>query len=278
MTCFEAGRFNARGNKESATLTGFNEEILTSLGGELVGPDRSRAALGEGAGHGRPAGPGVSPAHRGLRFAALRLEGPPQLPSAPVLAGDSAAGRRRVRLPEPAGGGRIHPGPKPFSPHPWSGPVGTVRAVGGSQSAKGSRPWSPGSTGCWATPRHGAGSWSTSWPPPASRWTVDRSTGPCTRSTRPSATNDPRPCPTTVSTPASETSCRHWTGLQGTHLPWSAPDLGDEPDWVEDVLAMRRQFVDLRQQHRPSNFGVGPGRPSPAARPPSPPELTGPDR
>jgi hypothetical protein len=40
--------------------------------------------------------------------------------------------------------------------------------------------------------------------------------------------------------------------LQGTHLPWAAPDLGDEPDWVEDVLAMRRQFVDIRQQHKPS--------------------------
>ena len=40
--------------------------------------------------------------------------------------------------------------------------------------------------------------------------------------------------------------------LQGTHLPWAAPDLGDEPDWVEDVLTMRRQFVDLRQQHKPS--------------------------
>lgn len=41
-------------------------------------------------------------------------------------------------------------------------------------------------------------------------------------------------------------------GLQGRHLPWSAPELGDEPDWVEDVLAIRRQFVDLRQQHKPS--------------------------
>jgi hypothetical protein len=41
-------------------------------------------------------------------------------------------------------------------------------------------------------------------------------------------------------------------GLQGTHLPWSAPDLGDEPDWVEDVLAMRRQYLTLRQQHQPS--------------------------
>ena len=41
-------------------------------------------------------------------------------------------------------------------------------------------------------------------------------------------------------------------GLQGTHRPWSAPDLGAEPDWVEDVLAMRRQYVLLREKHRPS--------------------------
>jgi hypothetical protein len=40
--------------------------------------------------------------------------------------------------------------------------------------------------------------------------------------------------------------------MQGTHLPWSAPDLGEEPDWVEDVLAMRRSFLALRRAHRPS--------------------------
>jgi hypothetical protein len=44
--------------------------------------------------------------------------------------------------------------------------------------------------------------------------------------------------------------------MQGTHLPWSAPDLGVEPDWVEDVLAMRREFVALREQHRPSTSPV----------------------
>ena len=40
--------------------------------------------------------------------------------------------------------------------------------------------------------------------------------------------------------------------LQGPHFPWPAPDLGDEPDWVEDVLTLRRAFVVLREQHRPS--------------------------
>ncbi len=40
--------------------------------------------------------------------------------------------------------------------------------------------------------------------------------------------------------------------LQGTHLSWLPPDLGDEPDWVEDVLALRRAAVLLREQHRPS--------------------------
>jgi hypothetical protein len=30
----------------------------------------------------------------------------------------------------------------------------------------------------------------------------------------------------------------------GAHLPWAAPDVGDEPSWVEDVLTMRREFLD----------------------------------
>lgn len=32
----------------------------------------------------------------------------------------------------------------------------------------------------------------------------------------------------------------------GPHQPWTAPDLGEEPSWVEDVLTMRRQFLDER--------------------------------
>ena len=35
---FRGSRFNAQGNKESVTLTGFNEEILLSLGGEWSAP------------------------------------------------------------------------------------------------------------------------------------------------------------------------------------------------------------------------------------------------
>jgi hypothetical protein len=41
--------------------------------------------------------------------------------------------------------------------------------------------------------------------------------------------------------------------LQGTHRPWSAPDLGDEPGWVEDVLTLRRALEDLRRQRRRPN-------------------------
>jgi hypothetical protein len=40
--------------------------------------------------------------------------------------------------------------------------------------------------------------------------------------------------------------------MQGAHLPWSSPDLGDEPDWVEDVLTMRRELVRLQRQQQPS--------------------------
>jgi hypothetical protein len=41
---------------------------------------------------------------------------------------------------------------------------------------------------------------------------------------------------------------------QGIHLPWSAPDLGDEPAWVEDVLAMRRELVLFRREHDSSRL------------------------
>ncbi len=35
---------------------------------------------------------------------------------------------------------------------------------------------------------------------------------------------------------------------QGAHRSWSAPDLGTEPDWVEDVLALRRNFDRIRRE------------------------------
>jgi hypothetical protein len=38
--------------------------------------------------------------------------------------------------------------------------------------------------------------------------------------------------------------------LQGAHLPWCVPDLGDEPGWVEDVLTIRRGFETIRLQQR----------------------------
>jgi hypothetical protein len=41
--------------------------------------------------------------------------------------------------------------------------------------------------------------------------------------------------------------------MQGPHLPWSAPDLGEEPEWVEDVLTLRREYLSERRNHRPSS-------------------------
>ncbi len=38
--------------------------------------------------------------------------------------------------------------------------------------------------------------------------------------------------------------------LQGAHLAWRAPDLGEEPGWVEDVLTIRRSFETIRRQQR----------------------------
>ncbi|MGB7053107.1 MAG: hypothetical protein WBG41_16200 [Acidimicrobiales bacterium] len=40
--------------------------------------------------------------------------------------------------------------------------------------------------------------------------------------------------------------------MQGPHHQWSAPELGDEPGWVEDVLTLRREYVVERRKHRPS--------------------------
>jgi hypothetical protein len=39
-------------------------------------------------------------------------------------------------------------------------------------------------------------------------------------------------------------------GLDGAHPRWSPPDLGVEPDWVEDVLALRREYEVLRREYR----------------------------
>jgi len=38
--------------------------------------------------------------------------------------------------------------------------------------------------------------------------------------------------------------------LEGRHDPWCAPELGPEPSWVEDVLAMRSELDALRRAHR----------------------------
>jgi hypothetical protein len=38
--------------------------------------------------------------------------------------------------------------------------------------------------------------------------------------------------------------------LQGAHLSWCAPDLGEEPGWVEDVLTIRRSFETIRLEQR----------------------------
>ncbi len=37
-------------------------------------------------------------------------------------------------------------------------------------------------------------------------------------------------------------------GLDGAHHPWQSPDLGAEPEWVDDVLASQRQYEVLRRQ------------------------------
>lgn len=42
------------------------------------------------------------------------------------------------------------------------------------------------------------------------------------------------------------------SGEEGPHVPWSAPDLGEEPVWVEDVLTLRRELVAERRRHQPS--------------------------
>jgi hypothetical protein len=38
--------------------------------------------------------------------------------------------------------------------------------------------------------------------------------------------------------------------LQGAHHPWRAPDLGTEPEWVADVLAMSLDLDTLDREHR----------------------------
>jgi len=40
--------------------------------------------------------------------------------------------------------------------------------------------------------------------------------------------------------------------LVGAHHPWRAPDFGPEPEWVDDVLALRRQYAVLHRQVRSS--------------------------
>lgn len=36
---------------------------------------------------------------------------------------------------------------------------------------------------------------------------------------------------------------------QGTHVPWQSPDLGREPEWVDEVLALTREFELLHIAH-----------------------------
>jgi hypothetical protein len=38
--------------------------------------------------------------------------------------------------------------------------------------------------------------------------------------------------------------------MDGPHFPWRSPDLGTEPDWVSDVMAMSLQVDRLGQSHR----------------------------
>ncbi len=45
-------------------------------------------------------------------------------------------------------------------------------------------------------------------------------------------------------------------GLGGSHFPWSAPDLGDEPEWVEDVFTMWRRYIAERRNHRRSSSPI----------------------
>jgi len=40
--------------------------------------------------------------------------------------------------------------------------------------------------------------------------------------------------------------------FDGPHQPWRAPDLGAEPEWVEDVLSLRREYEVLNRQVRSS--------------------------
>jgi hypothetical protein len=42
------------------------------------------------------------------------------------------------------------------------------------------------------------------------------------------------------------------TERAGVHLAWSPPDLGAEPGWVEDVLTLRRHYLDERRQRESS--------------------------
>ena len=247
---FKGGRFNARGNQESVTLTGFNEESCCPW----VVSGRPRPFSSRTGRRRRPwstGGPGVSPPQPGLRFAALRLEGSPELPFPSVLAGDRLAGRRRVRLPKPARGGRIHPGSKSFSSDPWSGPVGTVRAVGGGKSGRYPDPGYGfdrimGDTEAWcrelieflatAGLEVDGGS-------------LDRALHSLDSTLR---HQQPSPLPDDPIHASQREVMSTLEGLQGSPPPLAVPDLGDEPDWVEDVLAMRRQLVVLREQHRPS--------------------------
>lgn len=72
-----------------------------------------------------------------------------------------------------------------------------------------------------------------------------------------------------VRRPAPEVSGIHGTQVQvlkelesrdGAHLPWTPPDLGEEPPWVEDVLTMRREFLEERRRNESPSSPVARAR------------------
>jgi hypothetical protein len=60
--------------------------------------------------------------------------------------------------------------------------------------------------------------------------------------------DDSGPCSVVPSSSARDV-LRALSDLQGAHLPWRAPRLEPEPEWVGDVLAMRLEFEHARREN-----------------------------
>jgi hypothetical protein len=248
---FRAGKSNARGNKESATLTGFNDQILTSLGGGWSAPTvlephwEKTPALVERRGRGSVllteafgAEPFVWKDPRNCLLLPFWREISP--PDAAVFVNRNpleVAGSIRARNHFPLTHGLAL----------WERYVRSAAAnLDGIPTLATGFDRVLGDTEAWGRELVDflvtAGF-------EVEEGSVERAVHSLDSTLR---HQRPSPLPDDGIHASQRDVLSALDQLQGTHLSWAAPDLGEEPDWVEDVLAMRREFIALRQQHLPS--------------------------